>query len=193
MNLSTISEEGLNTTLAAFFDIQFESNLSNSSSERNNQVTLLSGDPTNDLDLLIGRPTKPSYSLGGSLDPLGSAGSDGSSGKQNIGGIEVASSENIVYGSAHQVRQPPQPLQQMPLTGGNWDMPWTGPPSGGSGSNTTYALIYDLAAPPTSASNYVTIPHGYPRGGNLQGGVSAESASAFQPQTQSNLSSSGNC
>ena len=141
--------------------------------------------------LLLQQPPLRPPQIGGQL-PLGPAGSGGSSGQQNIGGIWGASSGNIVYGPAHQVQQPPQPLQQLPQTGGNWDMPWTGPPSGGSGSNTTYGPIYNPAAPPPSASNYVTIPHGYPQGGYLQGGVSTERASAYQPQIPSNLSSSGN-
>ena len=67
MDLSTISEDWLNTEFAAFSDIEFESNLNNSSSQRNNQVTLLSGDDTNALDPLIGGPTGPSLSLVGSL------------------------------------------------------------------------------------------------------------------------------
>ena len=124
--------------------------------------------------------------------PLGSASSGGSSVQQNIGGIWGSSSWNIVYGPAHEVQQPPLPLQQLAPRGGDWDMPWTGTPSGDSGSNTTYSPIYNPAAPPPSASKYVTIPHGYPQGGYLQGGVLTESASAYQPQTQSYLSSSGN-
>ena len=137
--------------------------------------------------LLLQEPPLRQPQIGAKFS-LGSTVSVGSSGQQN-GGIWGAFSENIVYGHAHQVQQPPQPLQQLPHTAENWDMPWTGSPSGGSGSNTTYGP----AAPTPSASNYVTIPHGYPKGVYVRGGVSTESGSAYQPQTQSNLSSSGNC
>ena len=140
--------------------------------------------------LLQQPPTRPPQ-IGSQLS-LRSSGSGGSSGNQNIGGIWGDSSGDIVYGPEHQTQKPPQPLQQLPQMGGNLDMPWTGPPSGGSGSNATYGPIYNQAAPPLSPSNYVTIPPGYPQGGYLQGVVSTESVSAYQPQTQCNLSSSGN-
>ena len=125
--------------------------------------------------------------------PLGSGGSGGSSGhQQNIGGVWGASPGNMIFAPPHQAQQPVQPLQQLPQTAPNWDMPWTGPPSGGSGSNTTYGPIYNPAAPPPSASNYVTVPHGYPQVGYIPGGAPTESSYGYQQQPQSNISSSGN-
>ena len=131
---------------------------------------------------------------GGVQLPLGSGGSAGSSGQQNIGGVWGATPGNMVFAPPHQAQQPVQPLQQLhPQAGTNWDMPWTGPPSGGSGSNTTYGPIYNPAAPPPSASNYVTVPHGYSQGGGyIPGGAPTESSYGYQQQPQSNISSSGN-
>ena len=122
--------------------------------------------------------------------PLGSGGSGGSSVQQNVGGVWGASQGNMVFASQQPVQQP---LQQHPQGGGNWDMPWTGPPSGGSGSNTTYGPIYNPAAPPPSASNYVTVPHGYSQVGYIAGGAPTESSYGYQQQNQSNISSSGIC
>merc|ERR1719336_2022922 len=73
----------------------------------------------------------------------------------------------MVFTQQQHVTQPQQPMPQQ--GGTNWDMPWTGPPSGGSGSNTTYGPIYNPAAPPPSASNYVTVPHGYTQGNYMSG------------------------
>jgi len=42
-----------------------------------------------------------------------------------------------------------------------WDMPWTGPPSGGNGSTTTYGPIYNPAAPPPSAAYGMSLYPGY--------------------------------
>ena len=123
--------------------------------------------------------------------PLGSGGSGGSSGQQNVGGIWGAAPGNMLFAPPHSSQQPVQSLQQHPQVATNWEMPWTGPPSGGSGSNTTYGPIYNPAAPPPSASNYVTVPHGYPQTGYMPGGAPTESSYGYQQQHQSNISSSG--
>ena len=128
--------------------------------------------------------------MGGVQLPLGSGGSGGSSGQQNVGGVWGAAPV-FVQAQHSQSQQPIQPsLQQHPQGGTNWDMPWTGPPSGGSGSNTTYGPIYNPAAPPPSASNYVTVPHGYQQGGYMPNDPT-ESSYGYQPHHQSNVSSSG--
>ena len=123
--------------------------------------------------------------------PLGSGGSGGSSAQQNVGGIWGAAPVNMMFAPPHAAQQPVQSLQQHPQVSTNWEMPWTGPPSGGSGSNTTYGPIYNPAAPPPSASNYVTVPHGYPQTGYMAGGAPTESSYGYQQQPQSNISSSG--
>jgi hypothetical protein len=97
----------------------------------------------------------------------------------------------MLFAPPHSSQQPVQSLQQHPQVATNWEMPWTGPPSGGSGSNTTYGPIYNPAAPPPSASNYVTVPHGYPQTGYMPGGAPTESSYGYQQQHQSNISSSG--
>ena len=122
--------------------------------------------------------------------PLGSGGSGGSTNiQQNAGGIWGANPGNMGFAPPQHVAQQQQPVQQQ--GGPNWEMPWTGPPSGGSGSNTTYGPIYNPAAPPPSASNYVTVPHGYSQGGYMPGAPPTESSYGYQQHLQSNVSSSG--
>ena len=129
-------------------------------------------------------PTPPGIQV-----PLGSGGSGGSSGQQNVGGIWGATPGNMNYGPL-QGQQPVQPMQAVHST--NWDMPWAGPPSGGSGSNTTYGPIYNPAAPPPSATNYVTVPQAYQQGGYIPGGAPTDSSYGYQQQQQPSISSSGN-
>ena len=67
MDLSTISEDWLNTEFAALAD-EFDQNLDNSSSQTNSQVMLLSADPSNALEPLRDRSMEPNDFLVGSLD-----------------------------------------------------------------------------------------------------------------------------
>ena len=144
--------------------------------------------PNQQQHIVLGQPQ--GAMPGGALLPLGSGGSGGSNNiQQNTGGIWGANPGNMVFTQPQHVAQP---QQAMPQQGGtNWDMPWTGPPSGGSGSNTTYGPIYNPAAPPPSASNYVTVPHGYSQGGYMPGAPPTESSYGYQQHLQSNVSSSG--
>jgi hypothetical protein len=103
--------------------------------------------------------------------PLGSGGSGGS------GGIWGA-------GIPPQQHQQQQQQQQQPQQAPNWEMPWAGPPSGGS--TTTYGPIYNPTAPPPSA-NYGMMPpyQAYPE--NTSFGYQVPS----NQQQQEHLSSSG--
>ena len=82
--------------------------------------------------------------------PLGSAGS---------GGSGSGHGHNMIMGPGW-VGAPP-PLRNEPSPP-QWEMPWTGPQSGGSGSasTTTYGAIYNPAAPPPSA-NYTCMASNY--------------------------------
>ena len=127
----------------------------------------------------------PSQQQGTTQILLGSGGSGGSGGQPNIGGIWGAAPTGQLLAE----QQSNHPSQQQGLS---WDMPWTGPPSGGSGSNTTYGPIYNPAAPPPSANNYVTVPHGYQQGAGYMPGVPpTESSYGYQQQPQPSISSSG--
>ena len=143
----------------------------------------------NQQHILLGQPPGPLQGGAAQL-PLGSGGSGGSNNiQQNTGGIWGANSGNMVFAPPQHGVQQQQPIQQQ--GGANWEMPWTGPPSGGSGSNTTYGPIYNPAAPPPSASNYVTVPHGYTQGNYMSGAPPTESSYGYQQHLQSNISSSG--
>lgn len=97
--------------------------------------------------------------------PLASGGSGGSGGVWGAGhmGAPVVSGQN---------------------SGPGWEMPWTGPPSGGTGSTTTYGPIYNPAAPPPSAT-YMAMPQYQP----YPGVVPADSNYSYQHQPS--VSSSG--
>jgi len=143
----------------------------------------------NQQHILLGQPLGPLQGGAAQL-PLGSGGSGGSNNiQQNTGGIWGANSGNMVFAPPQHGVQQQQPIQQQ--GGANWEMPWTGPPSGGSGSNTTYGPIYNPTAPPPSASNYVTMPHGYTQGNYMSGAPPTESSYGYQQHLQSNISSSG--
>jgi len=145
--------------------------------------------PTQQQHILLGPPPGPLQGGMAQL-PLVSGGSGGSSNiQQTTGGIWGANPGNMGFAPAQHTSQQQAPIQQQ--GGTNWEMPWTGPPSGGSGSNTTYGPIYNPAAPPPSASNYVTVPHGYPQGNYMPGAPPTESSYGYQQQLQSNISSSG--
>ena len=145
--------------------------------------------PTQQQHILLGPPQGPLQGGMAQL-PLVSGGSGGSSNiQQTTGGIWGANPGNMGFAPAQHTSQQQAPIQQQ--GGTNWEMPWTGPPSGGSGSNTTYGPIYNPAAPPPSASNYVTVPHGYPQGNYMPGAPPTESSYGYQQQLQSNISSSG--
>ena len=66
MDLSTISEDWLNTEFSVLSDIEFDKNLENSSSQRNSR--LLSTDPSNAPEPLSDRWMEPGDFLVGSLD-----------------------------------------------------------------------------------------------------------------------------